>query len=338
MHIPAPIVPTQNRITKSFDGEVGGGPGSEHCYTSGLTNLFFLTGEQTYKNAALQLTDWIQRGMNGSGGVFERLSDFARKDVKVIKQIIKSGPKPVFKYPLTRATGNYLSATLDGYSLTGDLVYRERAATIIRKTFHPSEDISLRELDDVEGHGLILSFCKLLRSICSPRLRMRILTTHFISPRDAFLHYANWMARNEKPFLADPAKLDFPNLTWVAQDLRKAYIFDIASCISPAAERAHYTARGEFFRKYVMETLNGDPLSQQTRVLILLMQNTLPSRENLKRIFDPRATMGYPVDHGAISTYRLGTYVLHALKDLVRRFSSLSIRREMRWLKFRITS
>ena len=39
--------------TTNLDSEAGGGPGTEHCYTAGLTNFYFLTVDSAYKHAAL---------------------------------------------------------------------------------------------------------------------------------------------------------------------------------------------------------------------------------------------------------------------------------------------
>ena len=46
----------------------------------------------------------------------------------------------------------------------------------------------------------------------------------FVYARDALLHYAYWMAENEQPYLHQPEKLEFPNDTWAAQDIRRANV------------------------------------------------------------------------------------------------------------------
>ena len=51
----------------------------------------------------------------------------------------------------------------------------------------------------------------------------------FFYAKDSLLHYTDWMLENELPYLDKANLLEFPNHTWVAQDIRKAYIFSIAS-------------------------------------------------------------------------------------------------------------
>ena len=45
----------------------------------------------------------------------------------------------------------------------------------------------------------------------------------------SLLHYANWMAKHERPTLSQPEKLQYPTETWAAQDMRKWHVLQHAT-------------------------------------------------------------------------------------------------------------
>ncbi len=66
----------------------------------------------------------------------------------------------------------------------------------------------------------------------------------------ALLHFARWMAANERPYLDHPEVLEFPTETWAAQDMRKSEIFDYASRHATGADEQAFIERAEFFHRY----------------------------------------------------------------------------------------
>ncbi|MBL4630690.1 MAG: hypothetical protein JKY14_05855, partial [Paraglaciecola sp.] len=59
----------------------GGGPGGQHCYTTGLYLHYCLTGSQSSKDAVLTLSNWITQVYEGSGTCIELLLAFKNRHV-----------------------------------------------------------------------------------------------------------------------------------------------------------------------------------------------------------------------------------------------------------------
>jgi hypothetical protein len=102
--------------------------------------------------------------------------------------------------------------------------------------------------------------------------RMNQLDDDFYYARDAMLHYAGWMLRNELPYLEQVDKLEFPNTTWAGQDLRKVGIFYMANYYSPIKNNM-FIDKAAYFYKHILNTLQDDVNNDYTRILVLLMQN-----------------------------------------------------------------
>ena len=77
------------------------------------------------------------------------------------------------------------------------------------------------------------------------------------------------MLKNESPFLQTPEKLEYPNHTWTAQDLRKANLFYIASLYSED-KKTEYLKAAYYYVHYVEETLKDEETRYFSRILILL--------------------------------------------------------------------
>jgi len=319
----------------SYDGEVGGGPGMEHCYTAGLANFYFLTGDPVYKDAALGLVQWIKRSFEGSGTVLESIFKFFTRDISIIRQLVSGRVVQKYKYPFTRATGNYLSSLLDAYQLTDDPDYIERAEKVIKQSIHPTDDISLRRLDDIELRWSYLIFLQAICKYLVIKSANAETDNAYCYARDSLLHYANWIMVNERPFLENSDQLDFPNLTWVAQDLRKAYVLRIASCFRTQNQDGMRSA-AKFFSEYVTQQLKGADTSHYTRILVILMQNYLPDDSVIADSIDCHIDPYNPIDYGQALDHRLGTVLLDFVTDLFKCLRYFSLSSEIRWLKFRI--
>jgi len=97
------------------------------------------------------------------------------------------------------------------------------------------------------------------------------------------------MLENERPFLSDPGQLEFPNDTWVAQDVRKAMLMFQAAELDPTrAEDFH--SKGSQWLADVCEALAQSKQKHYARILIILMQNYGPqqvsSYEGLAQLTD----------------------------------------------------
>ena len=244
----------------------GGGPGGQHCYTTGLKCHYLLTGNESSKKAVLQLADWITYSFEGSNSFLAKL--FA------IKQSGNHGVKDhlLEQYPLDRGTGHYIIALLDAYDLTQEKSFIARAFKIISNTFHPNDDINLRGFDNIEATWFYTVFLQSVGRFLLVKERMNQLDNDFYYARDAMLHYANWMLKNELPYLEQVDKLEFPNTTWAGQDLRKVGIFYMANYYSPV-KNDKFLDKAAYFYQHITKTLQNDDNNDYTRILVLLMQN-----------------------------------------------------------------
>ena len=244
----------------------GGGPGGQHCYTSGLLYHYLLTGNQSSRAALFHLTDWITKVYDGTGSVldvFLAIKNRGRIDLKSIT---------TGKYPLDRGTGNYMNALLDTFTLTQNLSTLKQVENIIQNTVHPLDDMSGRNLDKVETTWFYTVFLQSLCRYLAIKEERSELDDSFYYARDSLLHYADWMAIHEYPYLEKPQILEFPNHTWTAQDLRKVNILRLAAHYS-AQEAPHFLDKAAEIYNYIVETLSNEKTTTYTRILALLMQN-----------------------------------------------------------------
>lgn len=317
-------------------GEIGGGPGGEHCYTTGLTYYYFMTGEIVYKDAALKLTGWITRLNEGSGAILERLMQFKSKDVPVLKRLLKGEVVQKYKYPFTRGTGNYIVSLIDAYNLTGDGGYIETIEKIVKQTIHPRDNIELRNLSDIENGWSYLILLQAIAKYLETKVSIEQIDDAFIYAKDSFLHYAEWIVEYESPFLFNPEKLEFPNQTWTAQDLRKANVLFVASCYS-LEKRELYLNRARYFVNYVASTLSSEETRYYSRILIILMQNDIDESgldtEVIKKLNKYKAAT-----YAEAPLYKVPGVLYEFLTDMFRRLLRLSLKNEKRWLSYRMNS
>jgi hypothetical protein len=89
--------------------------------------------------------------------------------------------------------------------------------------------------------------------------------------RASLLAYARWMADHERPILAVPEELEFPNETWAAQDVRKSDVFKFAALHASGDERARFVERGEWFFHESLRQLAEFETKSYLRPVIILM-------------------------------------------------------------------
>jgi len=302
----------------------GGGPGGQHCYTTGLLLHYFLTGDESSKNAVLQLTDWITNLYEGSGRIGDFLLAIKNKDRIELKNITTG------KYPLDRGTGHYVIALIDSFELTGRQSFLDSASLIIKHTIHPNDNITERNLNNIEECWFYTIFLQAVYRYLQVKEKLQQFDSSFQYARDALLQYATWMCKNEKPTLETPEKLEYPNHTWAAQDIRKANILFFAHYYAyDNTNKNNFHIKAKELYSYVISTLDKEPTRSFTRILSILMQN-----HGIKSFVEQ--------DHN-----KKGFSYLHACKHekilsnpkLVSVFfstlSNTSILKELEWLKMR---
>lgn len=307
----------------------GGGPGGQHCYTTGLLYHFLLTGEHSSKSAVFQLADWITRVYEGSGTFLDVLLSIKNRNRIGYKNILTG------QYPLDRGTGNYVNTLLDKFMITQHQSTLNQVEYIIKNTIHPLEDLNDRDLGNVEIRWFYTVF---LQSICrylQTKEELSTLDDAFYYVRDSLLHYADWMLENEYPYLEKPEILEFPNHTWTAQDLRKVNILLFASYYSPDASSAYSTKATKLYN-YITENLSSEKTRTYTRILAILMQNhgAVAYFKNLKTTvqFEPIRQYSLVKKKNHLKAIR---NITMALFNAIKHFS---LKQELLWLSHRSDS
>jgi hypothetical protein len=243
---------------------IGGGPACGHLYATGLALTWFLTGNAVARDAAIELADFVIDGDDGSKTVFKWLAGGYTGHASGSAWDNYHGPG--------RGSANAVNTLLDGYWLTGDRKYLDKAEQLIRRCVHPAEDLTRHRLDDVELRWFYTMFLQVLARYLDVKADAGAFDRMYRYARATLLRYARWMEKNAKPFLDKPENLEFPNETWAAQDMRKADIFyHAARHTTDAAERARLLERGDWYFRYVVDTLNGFPTKTLCRPVAILM-------------------------------------------------------------------
>jgi exo-rhamnogalacturonan lyase-like protein len=246
-------------------GTNGGGPSSEHNYTTGLMLHYFVTGNPASRDAALGLAKFVIDMDDGKRTVFRWLD---RGDTGVASASRSSdyhGPG--------RGSGNSLNALLDGHRLSGDRKYLEKAEQIIRRSTHPHQNIEALELLDPENRWFYTMYLQSLGKYLDWKIELGELDAMYAYGRDTLLHFARWMTDHERPYLSRPELLEYPTETWVAQDIRKSEILEDAARYADATERARFLERAEFFFDNSIATLQMMPTRTLTRPVVLLLSH-----------------------------------------------------------------
>lgn len=276
---------SKHNSTSSIPGQTGGGPAAEHCYTTGLAYHHFLTGNPHSKQAVLDLAGWMIALHDGGPGLLSALWAVKRDYAGKLFARLRGRKVSSYRYPLTRGTGNYLVALIDAYEVSAEQRYLDRCATIIRNTLHPQDDIDARQLMTVETGWSYLILLQALARFLRTKAQAGQYDHSFTLTRAAFLAYTDWMRQHEQPFLSDPKQLEFPNDTWVAQDVRKAMLMFQAADLDPE-HAEHYRAQGQAWLDYVTQHLAQSSTLSFTRIQVILLQNHGP--DAAREVFPPQ--------------------------------------------------
>lgn len=301
----------------------GGGPGGQHCYTTGLMMHYLITGNSASKDAVFTLCNWISHFYEGSGSLLEMLLAFKNRHYPGYKNRF-SGAHP---YPLDRGTGNYIVALLDSYALSHEAHYIQQAEAIIRGTAHPRDDLAARDFGNIEETWFYTIFFQAVLRYLQTKEQLQQLDETYHYAIDCLLHYGQWMLEHEQPYLNTPEKLDYPNITWAAQDIRKANLLYAAHHYS--GQQTGYKAAADKFYNYVCTAIAKDPAGDHTRILAILMQNHGQKHYYL----DKPAMQERPAQHyKPAPTHKPYHTALHLLKQLGQALCKFSLKREKEWI------
>ena len=254
---------TSTHRTYPIGGYSGGGPSGEHNYSVGLMLHYFMTGEPASRRAAIGLGEWVLAMDDGSRTPFRWLAQGATGLASQSGSEAYHGPG--------RGAANSILACMVAHRLTRDPRFAAMADTLIRRCIHPSDDLELRHLLDVEQRWFYTVFLQVLGLYLHEKSTTGQADPMFVYGRESLLHYARWMTAHERPYLDRPERLEFPTETWPAQDLRKGDVFFWAAMYSGEDERPGFLERARFFRDYALRTLAGLKTRRFTRPTVLLL-------------------------------------------------------------------
>lgn len=244
-------------------GSNGGGPDDEHNYTTGLLHRYFASGDPLARETVLASATWVIDADDGGKTVLRWIDRGATGLATKTREFGYHGPG--------RGAGNSLNALLDGWRLSGDSRFLDKAREVLRRAIHPADDVAARRLLDAENRWSYTVFLQALGKYLDVLEERGGVDVDFAYARAALLAYARWMASHERPILDVPETLEFPTETWAAQDVRKSDVFLFAALHTDGDERERFLERARFFFDHSLNALDGFATKSCTRSVILLM-------------------------------------------------------------------
>lgn len=309
----------------------GGGPGAEHCYTSGLLLHYYLTGDPDFREAVVSLAEWCYRSLTGPHTVLA----VAKKGARYLS-LLRHAKGSVFPdHPLTRGTGNTINASLDAFQATGDRKYLVRVEELIRGALHPDDDIAARNILNPEAGWSYTVLLAAVAKFLDKKRELAEFDPGYCYARGALLAYARWMVSHEYPYLAKPELLEYPNETWAAQELRKCVVLYHAARYG-SSERTALLDKARFLLEAALTDLSRFPTSNCTRPLALMLQNgwieaVLAAGDQGWQYPAPSPSPGTPTPY-----LNLGAVGRRVGRELRRALRVTTLKSELAWLRARL--
>jgi hypothetical protein len=155
--------------------------------------------------------------------------------------------------------------------LSGERRFFDKVETLIARSVHPSDDVGALGLLDAERRWSYTAFLQAVGTYLQVKAECGEIDARYAYARASLLRYAEWMAREERPYLSRPEILEYPTETWAAQDLRKTDVFLWAALLTGGTERQTYLDRACWFFDESIRTLTESPTRTFTRPLVLVL-------------------------------------------------------------------
>jgi PcRGLX-like N-terminal RIFT barrel domain/PcRGLX-like protein central beta sandwich domain len=252
-------------LAKRDAGAYGGGPSNEQNYTSGLLHYYYLTGDETAREAVLSLADWV---INMDDGAQRPFGTIDRRPTGLCSSTASRG----YHGP-GRGAGNSINALLDAYVLTHDARYFVKAEQLIRRCIHPKDNIKNRNLDEPEHRWSYLVFIQSLGKYLDCKIDKGEIDCRYAYAQASLLHYAEWMLEHEVPYATVLHKVKIPTETWPAQDIRKSVVFHLAAKHATGHVRERFRAKASIFFQTCIRDLLSFSTCTLTRPIVLLLTN-----------------------------------------------------------------
>jgi hypothetical protein len=197
----------------------GGGPAAEHNFTTGLLLHHCLTGNPDSRGAVISLAEWVIGMDDGRRNLLGVLDDSPTGRANCNARGRAPG----------RAAGNSMNALLDAWVLTRDARFLMYCETLIRRCIHPSDDIDVLRLLDVEKNWSYTVFLRALAKYLDLKAEANQIDSTYSYAQASLVAYATWMLAQERPYFDQVEKLEFPTEAWAAQEFRKANVLRLAA-------------------------------------------------------------------------------------------------------------
>ncbi len=247
------------------EGVPGGGPSTGHLYSWGLWLHYLMTGERASLEAVIGLGDYVIDADDGRRTVFRYLDRGDTGHVSNSGFDDYHGPG--------RSGANAIAALLTAHRATGEERYLDKAEILLRRCIHPHDDLEALDLLDADRKWFYTMFLQALGDYLDYKIELGRLDASYAYGRAALLHYADWAAKHEYPYLEKPEVLEFPTETWAAQDMRKSELFRIAARHAEGERRGRFLERARFFFDSSVERLLDEETRAYSRPLALLLSN-----------------------------------------------------------------
>jgi len=317
----------------------GGGPGAEHCYTTGLMLHYFQTGNADFKDAVIALANWELSALAGP----QTLLAAAKRGIGNLNywRSAKGSGKLFPRYPLTRGTGNAVTACLDAFEVGGGRSFLDKSEELVRGALHPEDDIDARNLLDAEVAWSYTVLLAALAKFLDKKFEVGELDAGFSYGRAGLLAYAEWMLVNEYPYLDKPELLEYPNETWAAQDLRKSVVlYQAARYATSCRQRAAFAERARFYYDYSSRELEKHQSSRFSRPIVLILQNGWVGSRLTGAAMQPEACLGEAASSftgASTPSITLSAVAARTATDLMAVLGRTSLARELAWLRARLS-
>lgn len=314
----------------------GGGPSLSHNYSSGLFLHYYMTGSMSSKDAVLQLGAYVMNNIAMAKTISNKLLKITRKIKLKVENVVKGEQlvQHAKVYGLDgpgRGSGNSLNSLLDSYVLTGDKKLLDASEELIARCISPCDKIEERDLLDIENRWMYTVFLQSLGKYLDLKSEMASFDEMWDYSKKSLTHYAVWMAENENLYLEMMEKLEFPNETWAAQELRKSAVFMYAEKYSSADLRQLFLEKASFFFSNSMKQLDDFDTKFLTRPIIILLQNYGMCRYLIwykNRNLEEHAVINYSANKGHSASNKI-------LLEVVGKDFSFSLSDEIQFIKWR---
>lgn len=326
---------SKGHLRKKTPELVGGGPGAQHCYTTGLKFHYYMTGDLVYREAVLGLTNWCCISLQGSQTILAALL----RGVRLVRTLKTSGKERsvISKYPLDRGSGNCLKAYLDAYELTGNKHYLTIAGDLVKGTIHPADCVPDRGLLNAEITWSYTVFLASVGEYLECKISAGEMDEDFYYASQSLKVYADWMAKHERFYLDYSEALHFPNETWAAQELRKSVVFYFSAKYSKEM-KTDLQLKAEMFAKRALSELSAWGDGYLTRPTVLILQNgwvvDALKQENLYNDnIEKQCTHEWGEGYSQLD---MRMAFKEIIEDVISSYRKSCIRKEWNWLVLRL--